>query len=48
MSTKLTKKLTYDATAEAVAAMLDDPEFREAVLRSSGSCAARPPSTATS
>jgi hypothetical protein len=29
---KLTKKLTYDATAEAVTAMLDDPEFREAVL----------------
>jgi hypothetical protein len=28
----LTKKLTYDATAEAVSAMLDDPEFREAVL----------------
>ena len=32
MGTKLTKKLTYDATAEAVAAMLDDPEFREEVL----------------
>jgi len=32
MSTKLTKRLTYDATAEAVAGMLDDPEFREAVL----------------
>lgn len=32
MSTKLTKKLTYDATAEAVAGMLDDPAFREAVL----------------
>ena len=28
----LTKKLTYDATAEAVAGMLDDPAFREAVL----------------
>ena len=32
MSTRLTKRLTYDATAEAVAAMLDDPEFREEVL----------------
>lgn len=32
MSTKLTKQLTYDAPAEAVAAMLDDPAFREAVL----------------
>jgi hypothetical protein len=32
MSTKLTKTLTYDATAEAVAAMLDDPSFREQVL----------------
>ncbi|MBL0749767.1 DUF2505 domain-containing protein [Nocardioides baculatus] len=32
MSTKLTKKLTYDATAEAVAAMLDDTGFREEVL----------------
>lgn len=32
MSTKLTKTLTYDATAEAVAAMLDDVAFREAVL----------------
>jgi hypothetical protein len=29
---KLTKTLTYDASAEAVAAMLDDPAFREAVL----------------
>jgi hypothetical protein len=29
---KLTKQLTYDATAEAVAAMLDDPAFREEVL----------------
>ena len=29
---KLTKKLTYDAPAEAVTAMLDDPAFREAVL----------------
>ena len=32
MSTKLTKQLTYDASAEAVAAMLDDPAFREEVL----------------
>lgn len=32
MSTKLTKQLTYDAPAEAVAAMLDDQAFREAVL----------------
>jgi hypothetical protein len=32
MSTKLSKTLTYDAPAEAVAAMLDDPAFREAVL----------------
>ena len=32
MSTKLTKRLTYDATAEEVAAMLDDQAFREAVL----------------
>ena len=32
MSTKLTKKLTYDAPAGAVTAMLDDPAFREAVL----------------
>ena len=32
MSTRLTKLLTYDATAEAVTAMLDDQEFREAVL----------------
>jgi hypothetical protein len=32
MSTKLTKQLTYDAPAEAVTAMLDDPAFREAVL----------------
>jgi hypothetical protein len=29
---KLSKKLTYDASADAVAAMLDDPAFREAVL----------------
>ena len=29
---KLTKKLAYDAPAAAVAAMLDDPAFREAVL----------------
>ena len=29
---KLTKQLTYDAPAEAVTAMLDDPAFREAVL----------------
>jgi hypothetical protein len=29
---RLTKKLTYDATAEAVAGMLDDPDFREQVL----------------
>lgn len=33
MSTKLTKKLTYDAPAEAVAAMLDDVAFREEVLQ---------------
>ncbi|MDR7252675.1 hypothetical protein J2X46_001651 [Nocardioides sp. BE266] len=33
MSTKLTKQLTYDAPAEAVAAMLDDQAFREEVLR---------------
>lgn len=32
MSTKLSKKLTYDAPAAAVTAMLDDPAFREAVL----------------
>lgn len=32
MSTKLTKQLTYDAPADAVAAMLDDVAFREAVL----------------
>lgn len=32
MSTKLTKQLTYDASAEAVSAMLDDRAFREAVL----------------
>ena len=32
MSTRLNKVLTYDATAEAVTAMLDDQEFREAVL----------------
>lgn len=29
---KLTKQLRYDASAQAVAAMLDDPAFREAVL----------------
>ncbi len=29
---KLTKTLTYDATAEAVADMLDEPGFREEVL----------------
>ena len=29
---KLSRKLTYDAPAEAVAAMLDDPAFRESVL----------------
>lgn len=29
---KLSKKLTYDASADAVAAMLDDPAFRETVL----------------
>jgi len=29
---KLSKKLTYDASADAVAAMLDDPAFREEVL----------------
>lgn len=33
MSTKLTQQLTYDAPAEAVAAMLDDQAFREEVLR---------------
>ncbi|NYE35281.1 hypothetical protein F4692_000385 [Nocardioides cavernae] len=32
MSTRLTRKLTYDASAEAVAAMLDDVAFREEVL----------------
>ena len=32
MSTRLTKTLTYDATAEEVAAMLDDQQFRERVL----------------
>lgn len=32
MSTKLTQQLAYDASAEAVAAMLDDPAFREEVL----------------
>ncbi len=32
MSTKLSKQLTYDAPAEAVTAMLDDPAFRQAVL----------------
>ncbi|MDZ5660333.1 DUF2505 domain-containing protein [Nocardioides sp. zg-1308] len=30
---KLTKKLTYDAPADAVGAMLRDPAFREAVLQ---------------
>ena len=29
---KLTRQLTYDASAEAVSAMLDDPAFREEVL----------------
>ena len=33
MSTKLTKQLTYDASAEAVTAMLDDLAFREEVLK---------------
>ena len=33
MSTKLEKKLAYDASAQAVAAMLDDVAFREEVLR---------------
>lgn len=32
MSTRLTKKLTYEASAQAVAAMLDDVAFREEVL----------------
>ena len=32
MSTKLAKQMTYDAPAEAVAAMLDDVAFREEVL----------------
>ena len=32
MATRLTKTLTYDASAEAVAAMLDDTGFREEVL----------------
>jgi hypothetical protein len=32
MGTMLTKRITYDASAEEVAAMLDDPAFREAVL----------------
>jgi len=32
MGTRLTKRLTYDATTEQVAAMLDDPGFREEVL----------------
>ena len=32
MSTKITKQLTYGASAEAVASMLDDQSFREAVL----------------
>ena len=32
MATRLTKTLTYDASAEAVAEMLDDPGFREEVL----------------
>ena len=44
---KLSKKLTYDASADAVAAMLDDPAFREAVSSASASSAARSPSTAT-
>jgi hypothetical protein len=30
---KLTKTLTYDASTDAVGAMLDDPAFREEVLR---------------
>ncbi|WP_374456205.1 DUF2505 domain-containing protein [Nocardioides sp.] len=33
MSTRLAKQFTYDAPAEAVAAMLDDQAFREEVLR---------------
>ncbi|MCF6376760.1 DUF2505 domain-containing protein [Nocardioides KLBMP 9356] len=33
MGTRLTKELTYDATAEQVAAMLDDQAFREEVLQ---------------
>ena len=32
MGTKLTKQLTYDATAQEVARMLDDVTFREEVL----------------
>jgi C-terminal processing protease CtpA/Prc len=32
MGTRLAKQLTYDAPADAVAAMLDDVAFREAVL----------------
>ena len=32
MSTKLAKSMTYDAPADAVAAMLDDVAFREEVL----------------
>ena len=32
MSTKITMQLTYDASAEAVASMLGDQSFREAVL----------------
>jgi hypothetical protein len=32
MSTKLARSLTYDAPADAVAAMLDDVAFREEVL----------------
>ncbi len=32
MSTRLSKQLTYDAPAAAVAAMLDDAAFREEVL----------------
>ena len=32
MTTKITKQLTYDASAEVVASMLGDQSFREAVL----------------
>ena len=32
MSTKITKRMPYDAPAEAVVAMLDDVAFREEVL----------------